>query len=399
MSTSTISSVLSQIYFLFSSFRSPRFDHIFEDFENEPRRFMISQRKPVTNYLRKLDEKHGIYALDGDPGLFFYRNALLMDLGKVLERFLTLPAETFQGVLLNRDKESRIKNAIPDDHHRFMKLNNDICLRSQIDCFSLDPHTKKPFVFEIKTRTCCPMRYDFDNYSDFFDYRITELKGLHSSFEREYYDLIRGAFLKYAFQLKIGRMDGAFLAYHNTKELFGFEYIKTSEIMNRVFGSELYAEVCFMVCSKLLTEVLNKILEDLAGQKYEMMKIGFYSCNFLKKMVIFTELSNEGFDWGKEKLVQQSPQIKDEMDYYTKFNKFNNKVFKYELFVYPFINGVQQKMSNFQFQKHDQIEVKYKFLSCGSPSFFDYMNFLHDAYKMETINLDLSYSGIWARDR
>ena len=38
----------------------------------------------------------------------------------------------------------------------------------------------------------------------------SQLRGVHSSYEREYYDLIRGAFLKYAFQLKIGQMDGAF---------------------------------------------------------------------------------------------------------------------------------------------------------------------------------------------
>ena len=30
--------------------------------------------------------------------------------------------------------------------------------------------------------------------------------------------------------------------------------------------------------------------------------------------------------------------------------------------------------------------------------FIDYMNFLHDAYKMETINLDLTYSGAWAKN-
>ena len=395
MSTSTISSVLSQIYFLFSSFKNPQFENVFEDFENEPKKYMISQRKPVTNFLRKLDEEQGVYAFDSDPGLFYYRNAILLDLGKVLERFLTLTPEVFTQVLLGKDKNVDDRHLIPDDHHRFMKLNNDICLRSQIDCYSVDKTTGKPFVFEIKTRTCCPMRYDFYNYTDFFDYKISDIRGLHSSFEREYYDLIRGAFLKYAFQLKIGRMDGAFIAYHNTKEIFGFEYVKSSEIMNRVFGSEIYADVCFLVCSRILTEMLDKILEDLKGQKYEMLKIGFYSCNFLKKMVIFVELMNDKVEWGKENLIEQTQDIKDEMDYYTKYQKFKNKLYKYEFFIYPFINGVQQKMNNFTFQKHHQIEVKYKFQNCGTPSFVDYMNFLHDAYKMDTLNLDLSYAGIW----
>lgn len=139
--------------------------------------------------------------------------------------------------LKDMTEEEKRAASLPEDHHRFMKLNNDICLRSQIDCHSYDPVTKKPFVFEIKTRTVCPMRYDLVNYQDYFDYAVTQRSGLHSSYEREYYDLIRGAFLKYAFQLRIGRMDGAFIAYHNTKEIFGFEYIKRMEIDRRIFGN------------------------------------------------------------------------------------------------------------------------------------------------------------------
>jgi hypothetical protein len=49
--------------------------------------------------------------------------------------------------------------------------------------------TGKPFVFEIKTRAVCPMRYDLYNYTDYYDYTINQYRGIHSSFEREYYDL------------------------------------------------------------------------------------------------------------------------------------------------------------------------------------------------------------------
>jgi hypothetical protein len=37
-------------------------------------------------------------------------------------------------------------------------------------------------------------------------------------------------------------MDGAFIAYHNTKEIFGFEYVKTKEIEARIFGNSIYAD-------------------------------------------------------------------------------------------------------------------------------------------------------------
>lgn len=37
-------------------------------------------------------------------------------------------------------------------------------------------------------------------------------------------------------QCKIGEMEGAFVAYHNTQRIFGFEYITLEEMEQRVFG-------------------------------------------------------------------------------------------------------------------------------------------------------------------
>lgn len=81
-------------------------------------------------------------------------------------------------------------------------------------------------VFELKTRATSVMRYDISNYIDYLDYEIGKHKGQHSSYEREFYDLIRGGFLKYIMQMKIGQMQGAMIAYHNTQKIFGFEFIK-----------------------------------------------------------------------------------------------------------------------------------------------------------------------------
>jgi hypothetical protein len=78
-------------------------------------------------------------------------------------------------------------------------------LRSQIDARGTDAEGN-PIVFELKTRATAPLRYDIINYIDYLDYNIVKFKGQHSSFEREYYDLIRGGFLKYIMQMKIGRM-------------------------------------------------------------------------------------------------------------------------------------------------------------------------------------------------
>lgn len=51
-----------------------------------------------------------------------------MGLGKVMENQLCLEPEEFNNIL---SKEKRDKEAILDtDHFRFMKLNNNICLRA-----------------------------------------------------------------------------------------------------------------------------------------------------------------------------------------------------------------------------------------------------------------------------
>lgn len=136
-----------------------------------------------------------------------------------------------------------------------------------------------------------------DNYEDYLDYKIKTYKGLHSSYEREYYDLIRGGFMKYAFQLKIGRMDGAFIAYHNTIENFGFEYVTTKEIERRIFGSAHYADLVFTACSKLMTNILDNVLELCSAEDYKIMRMGFYADGSTNKMIIFAELFYDIDDW------------------------------------------------------------------------------------------------------
>ena len=121
-----------------------------------------------------------------------------MDLGKIMEKQLCLTPEEFNQHLVKGKIDESIE-ALDDDHHRFMKLNNNICLRSQIDATTKLEDGTTP-VFEIKTRSVCPIRYDVENYKDYLDYEIKNFRGIHSSYEREYYDLIRGAMLKYAFQ-------------------------------------------------------------------------------------------------------------------------------------------------------------------------------------------------------
>jgi hypothetical protein len=57
----------------------------------------------VISILRVIDRKAGIYALDSESGIFKSSNIILMELGKILERSLTMDSETFKRSLLKLD--------------------------------------------------------------------------------------------------------------------------------------------------------------------------------------------------------------------------------------------------------------------------------------------------------
>ena len=57
-------------------------------------------------------------------------------------------------------------------------------------------------------------------------------------------------------------------------------------------------------------------------------------------MVCFVELVEEHSEWDEKNLIQPSPEVADEYDYYTKVEPLKNKVFKYETAIYTYVNGV-----------------------------------------------------------
>ena len=162
-------------------------------------------------------------------------------------------------------------------------------LRSQLDCY--DPNMPEEKVFDIKSRatgthpaikqtprlTASPItasiRWNLSEYTEYTDVKLQRLrgtitssssalllnyysliynwalslKGNSSSYESEYYDMARSMFLKNSLQVRIGRMSGIFVAYHNTEELFGFEYISRKELDRVVYGSSAYADRSFEV--------------------------------------------------------------------------------------------------------------------------------------------------------
>ena len=97
MSTSTITSLLNHVYFCLSNYKSPHFNELSKAYDNEPLKFMLSQRKPNTIFLRKVSGSSGqdLYAVDGDGGFNEASNEVLLKMGKYMEKMFTTDAEFF----------------------------------------------------------------------------------------------------------------------------------------------------------------------------------------------------------------------------------------------------------------------------------------------------------------
>jgi hypothetical protein len=147
--------------------------------------------------------------------------------GTLLEKYLTMSKAEFATYLRSSppfsDEEDPMREAyryaeVSDPSLTCLFPNSGLqsekfVMRSQLDC--VDRRLPGTGVFDIKTRACLPVRMDILNWevcrllfpSSFplktqkenSGYLIKSAQGLVESFEREYYDLIRSAFLKYGY--------------------------------------------------------------------------------------------------------------------------------------------------------------------------------------------------------
>nr|GAT60363.1 predicted protein [Mycena chlorophos] len=261
-STSSLSGMLSHCYFLISEHREVDISSLSEVFQREDKTFTPGQRMPTSvifNY------KDGTYAIDSDSD--DTTKNILTWLGTLLEKFLTTPEDEFKEFLRSFSPESSSKQPEQDplrEAYRYSKSEKFV-MRSQLDC--VDPRLPGTGVFDIKTRACLPIRMDILNWEENSGYTLRSAQGFYESFEREYYDLIRSAFLKYGFQVRIGNMDGVIVAYHNTARTFGFQYIPLEEMDRCLFGTEPTAgERIFQKCVALLEAISTEIVKCFPEQ-------------------------------------------------------------------------------------------------------------------------------------
>jgi hypothetical protein len=250
-STSSMSSVLQHFHFLLSSFRELNHTMLSRGFPDPSKKFSKITYGPDAVFLRY---KEGIYAIDADKT---YDSPNIMSwLGHSLEKLLTTERSEFE--LFRR---SNMEQAPAEDNssrcYHYSKQGN-VLMRSQLD--AQDPRLPGTGVFDLKTRAVVSIRMNHKEYETGSGYQLRYAQGEWESFEREFYDMTRATMLKYSLQVRMGRMDGIFLAFHNIERIFGFQYLSIADMDRVLHGQE---DTClgdqeFKFSVALVDELLSK---------------------------------------------------------------------------------------------------------------------------------------------
>ncbi|KAI2641763.1 Pet127-domain-containing protein [Hypomontagnella submonticulosa] len=228
-STSSMTSMLSHFHYLLSSWREINTSMLSRGFIPESVQFTRIMRGPAAVFLHWKD---GTYAIDADKE-YDTANILSM-LGKSMEKLLTLSKEEYEKYRHTNSDQITEEERNADEAFHYTKFG-DFMLRSQLDAY--DPRVPGSGMFDLKTRAVVSIRMDAKGFQKGLGYEIRDRFGQWNSFEREYYDMIRSAFLKYSLQVRMGRMDGIFVAFHNTQRIFGFQYISLNEMDFAIHGT------------------------------------------------------------------------------------------------------------------------------------------------------------------
>lgn len=260
LSTSLMTALLIQFYFLLNNYQQTE--------EAQRVGFPDMSETALTLPASVIVEPKGansdggtIYSITADKSAD--TEILLGAMGLCMETYLTTTEEEFKAYLApgkNRgdtgDTGAKPGDGVaasgspappaPENVYNYSTYG-DFLMRSQLDCH----HESLPGngTFDLKTRAVCAIRQDKSADPEKCDYVINRHDGHHESFQREFDDLIKtGAMLKYAFQARIGQMDGIYVAYHNLKRFFGFQYLPLSEIDRIFYRNKLVEEFSVEKC-------------------------------------------------------------------------------------------------------------------------------------------------------
>lgn len=263
-SSSSMSAAMSHFHFLLSAWR-PIDPSILSQKISGYKSFTQITRTPSSIYLRW---KNGTYAIDADKE-YDTPNILMMQ-GKSMEKLLTLEKDEFEKYRKPRaGEQAPAIDAEPEAYH-YSTVGNFL-LRSQLDAY--DPRLPGTGMFDLKTRAVAGIRMIMREHEVGMGYQIKDRFGMWESFDREYYDMIRSAFLKYSLQVRMGRMDGIFVAYHNIARIFGFQYVSLEELDMALHGQadRVLGDREFRATLKLMNEIFDEATREFPEQSLRIM--------------------------------------------------------------------------------------------------------------------------------
>ncbi|GKT77821.1 mitochondrial membrane protein Pet127 [Colletotrichum tofieldiae] len=263
-STSSMTQMLSHFHYLLSAWRPVNAANLSRQFNPDFTSFTQIMRAPAAAFLHLKDE---VYAIDADKE--YDTASILSMLGKSMEKLLTLPKDEFERYRRANSDQITEEERNADEAFHFTTMG-DFLMRSQLDAY--DPRLPGTGMFDLKTRAVVSIRMDAQGFQKGLGYEIRKRFGQWESFEREYFDMIRAAFLKYSLQVRMGRMDGIFVAFHNTQRIFGFQYVSLDEMDLALHGTEDRAlgDQEFKLSLHLLNKVLDRATERFPGRSIRL---------------------------------------------------------------------------------------------------------------------------------
>ena len=259
-SSSSMTGLLSHFHFLLSNWRPINVSMLSKNFPVSSTKFTKWCKTPSAVYLRYKD---GSYAIDNDNT--FQTSNVLSYLGRSMEKLLTLSPENYERYRKTNENPVTDREREKSEMYNYSSLG-DILMRSQLDAY--DPRLPGSGLFDLKSRAVISIRMEVHNHERGLGYEIKHEQGQWESFEREYHDMIRATLLKYALQVRMGRMDGIFVAYHNVERIFGFQYISLDEMDLALHGESntSLGNQEFELSLKLVNEILNRIVKKFPEQ-------------------------------------------------------------------------------------------------------------------------------------
>ena len=264
-STSSMTGTLGHFHYLLSAFRPLNTEMLSRGFPDKLETFTLINRAPNAIFLRW---KNGTYAIDADKE---YDSAnVLMMLGKSMEKLLTMSTSEYERYRKTDPRSVSAEERTSPEAFQYT-TTGDFLMRSQLDAY--DPRLPGTGMFDLKTRAVVTVRMNTGDFEPMTGYQIHTLQGRFESYEREYYDMIRSTMLKYMLQVRMGRMDGIFVAYHNVERIFGFQYISLQDMDRALHGQ---VDVCLGDQEfKVSLDMLNKVF-DMATAKFPEQSLRFH---------------------------------------------------------------------------------------------------------------------------